>query len=250
MRMVLRCIAMTICTMSTTGCHVPPSHAARDERPELAAEPYRVGACIMRDDFTNGTANLVVELEKGGRVEAKDGVLTIDVPAGCTAWFGELLSGDVMIEYEATPISAGGPNDRVSDLNCFWMARDARGPDALLAYKRSGAFANYNMLKGYYVGQGGNANTTTRFRRYIGDAELRPLLPQHDLRAPDVLLKPNARVKVRLVAFDGLVQYFADGRKLFELRDPAAYRSGWFGWRTVSSHLQVRSFRVYRLVGK
>lgn len=250
MRIVIRFVTMAICTMSTMGCHVQPTDAARDDRPELAAEPYRVGECIARDDFTGGTSKLVVELENGGRVEAKDGALTIDVPGGCTAWFDELLSGDVMIEYEATPISAGGPNDRVSDLNCFWMARDARGPDALQTYERSGAFADYNMLKGYYVGHGGNANTTTRFRRYIGDAELRPLLPEHDLRSPDVLLKPHVPVKVRLVAFDGLVQYFADGRKLFELRDPAAYRSGWFGWRTVSSHHEIRSFRVYRLVGR
>ena len=74
-----------------------------------------------------------------------------------------------MIQYEATVVSAGGPNDRVSDLNSFWMATDPRTPEDLFAHDRSGKFAEYNLLDMYYVGLGGNGNTTTRFRRYIGD---------------------------------------------------------------------------------
>ena len=35
------------------------------------------------------------------------------------------------------------------------MARDARSPDDLFATKRSGAFADYNPLRCYYVGLGG-----------------------------------------------------------------------------------------------
>lgn len=244
MRMVTILLAMTISTMSCTGCHV-----RQGEAPDraLSHEPYRVGEMIATDEFCCDTGSLYIEMEKGGRVEAEGGTLTIDVPGGCTVWFRSLLEGDVMIEYEATPISAGGPNDRVSDLNCFWMARDARGPDALEQHRRSGAFPDYNMLRGYYVGHGGNANTTTRFRRYIGDPELRPLLPEHDLSSSDVLLKPGVPVRVRLVAFDGLIQYFANDRKLFELHDAEPYRSGWFGWRTVNSHLRVKGFFVYRL---
>ncbi len=95
-------------------------------------------------------------------------------------WFKHPLSGPVAIEFDATAVSAGGPNDEVSDLNVFWMANNrdgsARFPDS-----RSGQFADYNDLKTYYVGLGGNRNTTTRFRRYIGDPETRPLLPEHDL---------------------------------------------------------------------
>ena len=83
----------------------------------------------------------------------------------------------MLIRYEATMVQAGGANDRVSDLNAFWMATDARTPGDLFAARRSGKFADYNQLRTYYVGQGGNGNTTTRFRRYIGDTELRPMLP-------------------------------------------------------------------------
>jgi Domain of unknown function (DUF6250) len=32
-------------------------------------------------------------------------------------------------EYQAAAVSAGGPNDRVSDLNCFWMATDRHSHD-------------------------------------------------------------------------------------------------------------------------
>ena len=171
----------------------------------------------------------------------------IDVPAGCTVWFAPLIEGPVLIEYEARVVSAGGKNDRVSDLNCFWMARDARSPDDLFATKRSGKFEEYNRLRAYYVGLGGNGNTTTRFRRYIGNQELRPLLPEHDLRDEADLITPNAWQRIRLVAHGKLIEYWRDDRKLFELLDDAPYESGYFGFRTVSNHMEIRRFRVYRL---
>ena len=74
-------------------------------------------------------------------------------------------------------IHAGGTHDRVSDLNCFWMATDSRSPDDLFATRRSGKFSDYDRLRTYYVGLGDNGNSTTRFRRYIGTQDLRPLLP-------------------------------------------------------------------------
>jgi hypothetical protein len=57
-------------------------------------------------------------------------------------------------------------------------------------------------------------------------------------------------VTVQLVAFDDLIQYWADGRKLFELRDAVPYRSGWLGLRTTWSHLQFKEFSVWRLAAK
>jgi hypothetical protein len=204
-------------------------------------------AVLFRDDFDDGLSRWTAESENGGAVEVRDGKLVIDVPAGCTVWFKHVIDGPVMIEYDATLISAGGKNDRVSDLNCFWMARDARSPDDVFATKRSGKFAEYNQLRAYYVGLGGNNNTTTRFRRYIGDKELRPLLPEHDLRDQRDLLAPNVSQTIRLVANGNLIQYFRGDRKLFELIDPEPYTSGWFAFRTTSSHIEIRRFRVYRM---
>jgi hypothetical protein len=203
---------------------------------------------LFSDNFTDpALPNWFVELEKGGTVAARGGALEIDVPGGCTVWFKHRIEGPVAIEYEATVIGAGGPNDRVSDLNCFWMARDARSPEDLFATKRSGAFADYNQLRCYYAGLGGNGNTTTRFRRYIGDAINRPLLPGHDLRGPGDLLVANKAQHIRLVANGNLIQVHRDGRRIFELHDLDPYTSGWFGLRTTANHMVVRRFRVYRL---
>jgi hypothetical protein len=201
---------------------------------------------LYSDDFSHGLAQWSVELEKPGIVQARNGILSLDVPAGCTVWFRPELRAPVSIEYEATMVSRGGANDRVSDLNCFWMARDARSKN-LFAVQRSGRFADYNQLRTYYVGQGGNSNTTTRFRRYIGDAELRPLLPEHDLSSPDVLLRAGTPVKVRLVASGGRVQYYNGDRLIFDYRDPQPYERGRFALRTTWSHVEIRNFHVYRV---
>ncbi|HSV16704.1 MAG TPA: DUF6250 domain-containing protein [Tepidisphaeraceae bacterium] len=187
------------------------------------------------------------ELESGGTVAAADAQLAIDVPAGCTVWFKPMLSGPVMIEYEATAISAGGANDRVSDLNCFWMARDSRSPNDIFGAKRSGKFSDYDALRTYYVGQGGNGNTTTRFRRYIGESKNRPLLPEHDLRGREDMLTPNVPQTIRLIANGSIVQYYRDGKRVFDFQDPQPYTSGWFALRTTKNHMTVRQFRVYRL---
>ena len=216
--------------------------------PVLAAtgEPYRRGRRLHADDFQRGLDQWVVEAEKPARVSVQDGVLDIDAPAGLTLWFRPELIGPTLIEYEAQAVLAGGPHDRVSDLNAFWMAREVSG-DSPLVHPRTGAFADYDTLKTYYVGQGGNGNTSTRFRRYVGRAGDRPLLPQHDHAAADEMLVPNRWQTVRLVADGELIQYWSDGRKLFELRDAEPYTRGWFGLRTTQSHLRVRRFGVFRL---
>jgi lysophospholipase L1-like esterase len=106
---------------------------------------------------------------------------------------------------------------------------------------------DYNTLRMYYVGLGGNANTTTRFRRYIASATDRPLLPENDRSSPQDLLQPNRFQRIRIVADSGLIQYYRDERKLFEYTDSEPYTHGWFALRTTQSHLRIRNFKVYRL---
>ena len=129
------------------------------------------------------------------------------------------------------------------------MASDARSSsNGVLDVSRSGKFADYNQLRCYYVGLGGNTNTTTRFRRYIGSKDDRPLLPEHDLSDPQFLLKPNVTQKIQLVAFGSLIQYWRNGKKLFELNDAQPYTRGWFALRTTKNHMAVQNFRVLRLM--
>jgi hypothetical protein len=220
---------------------------------------YRAGRLLYADDFRHGMTDWRVEMEQPdsatGSVTAKDGVLDIDVPAGVTVWFRRELEGPVMISYEATVVSAGGPNDRVSDLNSFWMATDPRSPEDLFARprseSRSGAFAEYNLLRMYYVGLGGNGNTTTRFRRYIGDQADRPLLPADDISVaehPDEGIVANKSQTVTLVADGGLIQYWRNGKNIFETIDPEPYTRGWFGIRTTKNHMRVKNLRIVQLV--
>jgi len=195
------------------------------------------------DDFRHWT----VESEQPAIVSLRRGVLDIDSPAGITVWLNHEIQGPVEIEFQATAVSAGGPNDQVSDLNVFWMARNAGDPRPPFVKHRSGRFAEYDDLLTYYVGLGGNRNTTTRFRRYVGEPGNRPLLPEHDLSAPRYLLVPNKPQTIRLVTNRHSIEYWRDGEQLFHLEDPAPYTAGWFALRTTWSHLRVRNLRIRHL---
>lgn len=219
-------------------------------RPPSPVEAFGIHSLIGSDDFTSDNSRWVSELENGGVVRAANGTLEIDSPGGCSVWFKPVIDGPVMIEYDAMVVVGIGPNDRLSDLNCFWMATDARSPDDLFATKRSGKFADYNQLRAYYVGSGGNSNTTTRFRRYIGDKELRPLFPEHDLKDKGDLLEANKTYHIRLIAARNLIQFYRDDRKVFEYNDPQPYTRGHFAFRTVNSHLKIKNFRVYQMTSK
>jgi len=228
-------------------CHSTVLVATPSEIPESPARQFSVGELLASDDFAAGLGKWKAELESGGSVEVRDGALEIDVPAGCTVWFKQPMDGPLLLSYDATVIDSGGPNDRVSDLNCFWMACDARSPADLFATSRTGKFSDYDQLRCYYVGLGGNNNTTTRFRRYVGVPGNRPLMPQHDLAAKEFLLTPNATQTIQIVAAGGEIGYYRDGRRLFAYEDPFPYTHGWFAFRTVHSHIRIRGFRVYRL---
>lgn len=212
----------------------------------LAAESAPA-APLFRDDFRHGPTAWAVEQMPGGTVTTHDGALVIEDAAGCTVWFREKLTAPVVIDYDVTVVSAGGPHDRVSDVNCFWMANDTRSPAPPFApeHKRSGKFSDYDSILTYYVGYGGNTNSTTRFRRYDGTAA-RPLLPEHDLTAKKFMLEANRAYHIRLVARDGVAEYWRDGEKIFSFRDSSPLTSGWFAFRTVKSHLEIRNFRVTR----
>jgi hypothetical protein len=185
----------------------------------------------------------VVEAEQPAEVTFRDGRLDIDAPAGITLWLRRELNAPLVIEFAATAIAEGGPHDHVSDLNVFWMATNRDG-SAPYSTPRSGRFEEYHDLLTYYVGLGGNRNTTSRFRRYIGDARHRPLLPEHDLATPDVLLVPNQKQTITLVVDRNTIEYWRDGRSLFRIEDAFPYRRGWFALRTTRSHLRIESLSI------
>ncbi|HEX6398205.1 MAG TPA: DUF6250 domain-containing protein [Steroidobacteraceae bacterium] len=206
------------------------------------------GTLLHAEDFATAE-NWVLEAEQPtARVVARGGVLHIDTPAGLTLWFKPRLTGPVEIEFEAMAVSEGGRHDQVSDLNVFWMATNRDG-GAPMSPIRAGRFEAYNDLRTYYVGLGGNRNTTTRFRRYIGDPVQRPLLPGHDLRGADTLLIANRWQRITLLADGSRIEYRRDGQVLFAFEDPAPYTTGWFALRTTKSHLRIRHLRIHSRSG-
>jgi hypothetical protein len=213
-------IALAVCGLGT-GCMTPGRNPVQASDWQVEAE------------------------DRAAQVRFDGGAIDIDTPAGLSLWYRRPLAGPLAIEFEAMAISAGGPHDAVSDLNAFWMASDPTVPDgSVFARRRSGAFADYDDLVTYYVGIGGNRNTTTRLRRYVGRAGERPLLPEHDLKGPENLLAPNRWTRVRLIADGRRIAVERDGRRLFELDDARPYARGWFALRTTKSHLRIRRLRI------
>jgi hypothetical protein len=198
--------------------------------------------------FSPDLKDWLVEQMPGGRVYVEDGALVIEDVGGCTVWYRHALTAPVEITYDAEVVMSDGPFDRLSDLNCFWMASSPTEPDGLLAStaNRTGRFVDYDTLATYYVGYGGNYNSTTRFRRYEGTGA-RPLLAEHDLGDPANLLKPNHVYHIKLIAQDGRAEFWRDGELVLAYDDPEPLTEGYFGFRTVKSHLVIRNFKVNAL---
>lgn len=171
-------------------------------------------------------------------------------PKGLTLWRREKMQGSVVIEYDACVMDEGRPGDRLSDLNCFWMARDPQNPGNIgeRARWRSGIFVRCYTLQLYYLGYGGNHNSTTRFRRYDGnpaaidDASARPAILREYLDA-DHLLQPNHWYHIRIENSGGRVRYTIDGRTIVDFADPEPLTWGWFGFRTTASRTRIANFR-------
>lgn len=172
-------------------------------------------------------------------VSFRDGACEIVAPKGLTLWYREKMSGDVVIEYDAI-VYKEKEGDRLSDLNCFWMASDPKASDVFKRSKeRGGVFANCAQMKLYYVGFGGNSNTTTRFRRYTGEPDPEIIKEYTD---SEHLLQPNRWYHIKLVSAGGRVQYWMDGKLLFDYNDADPYTEGWFGFRTTLSRTAIRNF--------
>jgi hypothetical protein len=58
-------------------------------------------------------------------------------------------------------------------------------------------------------------------------------------------LEPDHLYKVELIAADGRAQFVRDGEIIFDFADPEPLSSGWFGFRTVHSRIEVKSFAVF-----
>lgn len=177
-------------------------------------------------------------------VSVNKGKLVIDTRGGVTVWLKVKLSRDLLIEFDRKVLMDSAVNDRLSDLNMFWMAKDPKQENL---FTRDGKFESYDSLSMYYVGMGGNYNTTTRFRKYMGTGEKRIIGENNDAAA---LLKPNHRYRIRISVREGLVSYEVDGKTLFSFQDPDCLTEGYFGFRSVWSRQEIDKLKVYKWIKK
>lgn len=198
---------------------------------------------IFSDNFTGNLDNWIAEFEKPttSSMEIRDGKLNISASAGATIWFKNKLSGNVLISYNVTVSDAGGKNDRVSDMNTFWMASNPLNENF---FTQDGKFSSYDNLNLYYAGVGGHDNKTTRFRKYEGNGEKAVLKEYTD---KEHLLVGNQQYSVKIIVNNGLVQYFLNGILYWELTDGSPYKEGYFGFRTTRSHQLFSDYMVFRI---
>lgn len=211
----------------------------------VAAEPVDAKRhLIFADDFITrlDPEAWVAEYlpERNSSVGVRDGKLVLDTYGGVTVWLNKRLQGNLLIEFRRKVLVEDGSNDRLSDLNLFWMASDPRNTQL---FTRNGQFEAYDGLDLYYMGMGGNHNTSTRFRKYGGGE--RRLLQEYSDAAH--LLKPNHEYLIQVLVQDGRSSVFVDGQEFFAFSDPEPLRSGYFGLRSTWSRQEVRAVRVWQL---
>lgn len=214
-----------------------PAHAA-----EPCTEWGERGALLHQDDFEQPLAGYVAEYARkpGNTIASRDGRLLIDVDSGATVWLDKPLSGDLVISYTRRVVVEGGKNDRLSDFNHFWMARDPKNANL---FTRSGKFEDYDDLDLYYVGMGGNTNASTRLRRYA--AGQRSLIAEH-LDAAHLLV-PNRDYRVEIAVYQGCTRMLVDGKPFFTWRDPQPLTRGYFGFRTTWSRQTIDNLTIHQL---
>lgn len=177
---------------------------------------------------------------------------TMDIisPDGLSLWYKKRLTGNYEISYRVKVIKGDGTYDRLSDLNCFWGADDPEYPDDFFARSnwRKGVFQNYNTLNLYYVGYGGNENSTTRFRAYHGeyymvdDTKNKPVIKEYTDESH--LLKPDMWYAIRIRVANDMTTFNINGEELFRLSIKDEEGDGYFALRLWKNHVCFTDFQV------
>lgn len=200
---------------------------------------------IFSEDFTSSLDpdlwKAEIAPQPNSTVYTKDGNLILDTKGGVTVWLNKKLSGNIHIEYTRKVLVDSGINDRLSDLNTFWMATDPKNKNL---FTRDGVLESYDSLLLYYAGMGGNTNSTTRFRKYQGNGE-RSLLKEY--KDPAHLLQANKTYTISIEIRGNTTSYAVDGEKWFEYTDPFPVKEGYFGFRSTKSRQAIDAIKIYKL---
>ena len=236
-------VKLTIITLSIINLFVFSQDIKTIEKKKPYVCTVRNEKIIYTEKFNSDLSNWKVEFEKpdSSSIQLIDGKLDVSAARGASVWFNPKLKGNIMIIYDVTVLDKGGKNDRVSDMNAFWMATDPANEKEII---RDGKFSSYDNLNLYYAGVGGHNNKFTRFRKYSSDG-IKPVLKEYS-DAPH-LLKGNTEYQVKIIVHNGLIRYFIDDELYWELKEETPLSEGFFGFRTTMSHQQFDNFMVFEI---
>lgn len=206
---------------------------------------YQLDTLIYKSDFIKPLNTAIWAIEKlptdSEIVTCSNNNLVLDTYGGATVWYKQPLAGNILISFKRSVIMQGGRNDRLSDLNVFWMVTDSLQNKL---FKRKGAFNEYDSLSMYYVGFGGNYNTTTRFRKYSSKGDKKML---GEFKDAAHLLQPNKAYTIQIIMLNGLVQFIVDGDVYFSYKDEQPLQNGYFAFRSTRSRQTISDFQIYRI---
>ena len=218
------------------------SNSVREASKKLDSIDIGNYALIASEDFAHNLDNWTAEFEKpeSSQMSIVSGsVLDVSASAGATVWYRNKLSGNICISYDVTVIDSSGANDRVSDLNVFWMASD---PATENLFTRNGKFSSYDNLNLYYAGIGGHDNETTRFRKYFSNGD-KPVITEYLDKAH--LLKGNKPYSIKILTDNGTILFYVNDVLYFNYKDDKPYTEGYFGFRTTRSHQRFDKFKIF-----
>jgi len=187
----------------------------------------------------------VIELEypEKSHVEATNEGLVIDSYGGATLWLDTLLTGDYLIQYEREISLDKGKNTRLSDLNQFWLAQEPR--NGIKLRPRNGSLDSYNDLTLFYVGIGGNNNSTTRFRRYDGSGK-RILLAEKNEKPFLLEAGRSDTISTFVRASKKQTEVWMNGKPLFA-DEGIESTKGYFGIRLTASRQVIKWLTISKL---
>lgn len=205
---------------------------------------YTVRAQVTLKNWT------IEDHSANARIVVSEDTFDITAPKGFTLWYNQRLSGQYEIRYRVKVLMQGGQYDRLSDMNCFWAASDPLNPQNLFARSkwRNGIFQHYKTLNLFYVGYGGNNNSTTRFRQYFGtsaetdDLKARPVIKEYTDKRH--LLLPNQWYDIRICVMKDNTSYYVNEEELFRLPINGNTCDGHFGLRLMGNHVLFTDFHA------
>ena len=210
-----------------------------------AQSPFKTSKLIFEDNFETilDTSKWFTEItpKPNNAVFIENQELVLDVANGVTVWLKMELKNNWMIEFDRTIPLNGGKNDRLSDFNIFWQASD---PHIGQLMGRNPAFENYDSLRLYYIGFGGNTNTTTRFRKYQGNGEKTILQEYSDSKH---LLIANKKYHCQVIFRKDTMYFYIDNTLFFTFKDKKPLKKGYFGFRTTQSRHLIDNFKLFKI---